>query len=364
MDYKELLEFSRRITNSTLREILENIEIEAKRVHGKVVDLPYIAKDYTLRGGKRIRAFLVLIGYWSRNWSSGNVDEVKYIMAGIEFLQSYLLVHDDVMDRDEIRRGGPTVHVWFIEKCVKQGLLGDCVHYGISQAITTGDYLESLAIYCFSKSKLPGRVLAKLYETYTRGLRLVSYGQFLDVLTSLTPIEKVDEEDIYTIHKLKTSSYTVELPLHLGAIASQNYNETLLRELSNYAYPAGIAFQLRDDIIGLFGDPKITGKPVGSDIREKKKTLLIVYAYKHANDDEKKFLREIYDCKKPEEITDEDVIRVQEIVKETGGLSYTENAMKKFAEEAYESLENATEINDVAKNVLAWLLDLFIKRKK
>ncbi len=364
MDYIELLEFSRRITNSTLRELFSEYEAESRRVHEKTVDIVNISRDYTLRGGKRIRAFLALIGYWSRDWGSGSIDRIKYVMAAMEFLQSYFLVHDDIMDRDEIRRGGPTVHVWFDKRCRDEGLLGDCSHYGISQAILIGDYLETLVINCFSRLDLPGPLLSKLLETYTRGVRLVAYGQFLDVLTSLTPLEKVTENDVYTIHKLKTSSYTVELPLHLGAIVSQNYNEVLLRELTSYAYPAGIAFQLKDDIIGLYGDPKITGKPVGSDVREKKKTLLVVYAYKHASNDDKKFLREIYDRKKPEEITDEDVIRVQEIVRETGGLSYTENAMKKFAEEAYRSLENATKINDTAKKVLAWLLDLFIKRKK
>ncbi len=363
VDYNELLEFARRIVNNTLSNIFDEVISEAGGVSNRVVDIPVIARDYTLRGGKRLRAFLVLIGYWSRRWGSGSIDSIKYLMASIEFLQSYLLVHDDIMDEDEVRRGGPTVHVWFRRKCLDGGMLGKCNHYGISQAITVGDYLESLAIYMFSKMNLPSSVLVDLIKTYTRGIRLVAYGQFLDVLIANTPLEKVGEDDVYNIHMLKTASYTVELPLHLGAIASTNYNRELLEELSRYALPAGIAFQLQDDILGLFGDPKITGKPVGSDVREKKKTLLIIKAYELGDESDKEFLRRIYNVKKPEEISIEDIERIREIVKKTGSLDYSMEKMKEYVGRAEKALDDAVFINKYARSALRWLLQLFIKRK-
>ncbi len=364
MDYYKLLESSRKLVNDTLEEVLGEAGREAKGLNEYLGDLAYITSDYTLRGGKRLRAFLVLVGYWSRSWGSGSLDRIRYVMAGVEFLQSYLLAHDDVMDRDTIRRGGPTVHVWFEDRCRKTGLIGDCAHYGISQAITAGDYLEALAVHSFTRSGLRGEFLDKLLWTYSRGLRLVAYGQFLDVLIAHKPLKQVREEDVYMIHKLKTASYTVELPLHLGLITSEYDGERLFKDLSSYAIPAGIAFQLKDDILGLYGDPELTGKPVGSDVREKKKTLLVVKAYNNASSDDRRFLEEIYDHKKPEDISDEDVYRVQEIVRNTGSLEYNVKKMEELRREAVEALNSSEELSSEARGVLEWLLELFIKREK
>ena len=212
-DHVKLLERVREIVGSYADQVFREMEREASEYSSELRDLVYIARDFTLRGGKRLRAFLVLLGYWSREWGL-EIDDIKHLLVAIEFLQSYLLVHDDIMDRDTMRRGGPTVHVWFNDKCLDEKLLGDCQHYGISQAIIVGDYLESLAIHMFSKLDLPSNTLIRLIRTYTLGLRVVSYGQYLDVLMAVKPLEQVREEDVLLIHRLKTASYTVELPLH------------------------------------------------------------------------------------------------------------------------------------------------------
>lgn len=308
--------------------------------------------DFTLRGGKRLRALLILIGYWSREWGK-DLDKILPVMAGIEFLQSYLLVHDDIMDQDELRRGGPTLHVWFERVCRQQDLIGDCKHYGISQAITSGDYLEALAIATISSAPLPHETVRALVNRYSRGLRTVSYGQFLDVLLSYKPLDKISENDVLKIHELKTASYTVELPLHLGVIAANPNDQVLLNVFSMYSKPAGIAFQLRDDIIGLYGNPKITGKPMGSDVREKKKTLLIVKAYELGSNNDRKFLKRIYDELNRDEITINDIMVVQDIVKETGSLKYNEDLIKKFYEESMKIIDvNRDLITNEAYNVL------------
>lgn len=308
--------------------------------------------DFTLRGGKRLRALLILIGYWSREWGK-DLDKILPVMAGIEFLQSYLLVHDDIMDQDELRRGGPTLHVWFERECRQQDLIGDCKHYGISQAITSGDYLEALAIATILSAPLPHETVRALVNRYSRGLRTVSYGQFLDVLLSYKPLDKISENDILKVHELKTASYTVELPLHLGVIAANPNDQVLLNVFSMYSKPAGIAFQLRDDIIGLYGNSKITGKPVGSDVREKKKTLLVVKAYELGSNNDRKFLKRIYDELNRDEITINDIMMVQDIVKETGSLKYNEDLIKKFYEESIKIIDvNRDLITNEAYNVL------------
>jgi len=364
VDPKNLLETARNITNNTLREVLDEVLREASSVTAYASELIDHISDYTLRGGKRLRAFLVLTGYWAEKWGSGNLDTIRYIMAAIEFMQSYFLAHDDIMDRDTIRRGGPTVHVMFEQSCRDKSLLTDCKHYGLSQAILGGDYLESLVTYSFYKSGVTGEDLRRLIHYYTRGLRLVSYGQFLDVLIAGLHLEKVTEKDVITIHKYKTASYTIELPLYLGAIAAGSKNHRLFEAFTAYAYPAGIAFQIQDDILGLYGDPKVTGKPVGSDVREKKKTLLVVKAYEWASEEDKEFLRLVYDEKKPEEISEDDILRVQEIVRKTGSLDYSVEYMQRLTREARVALDKCECISSEAREVLEWLLELIIKRKK
>lgn len=355
-DYSDLLNYSVKLVEDKLKRIFADLLDEAGKVSPLVTDLPSTVSDYTLRGGKRLRAFLALIGYWSKNWGGGDPESISFVMAGIELLQSYLLVHDDIMDRDELRRGGPTVHVVFREQCKARSLLGDCAHYGASQAITAGDYLEATAVELLSSARLESATLSRLLKTYARGLRLVAYGQYLDVHCSYLPLSAVREEHVLLVHTLKTASYTVELPLHLGAIASQAYTERLFTELTRYAIPAGIAFQLRDDIIGLYGDPKTTGKPVGSDVKSKKKTLLVVKAYQLADNDSKRLLEKIYQELDESEITPEHVEFVQRLVKETGSLAYSEELIKKYVSTALSALESATEINEQARDVLRWLL--------
>ncbi len=120
-----------------------------------------------------------------------------------------------------------------------------------------------------------------------------------------------------------------------------------------YSKPAGIAFQLRDDIIGLYGDPKVTGKPMGSDVREKKKTLLVIKAYELGSDEDRRFLKKIYDELKREEITINDIMMVQDIVKETGSLEYNEELIKKFYEESIKIIDvNRELVTDEAFNIL------------
>jgi len=362
-DLSELLNIVKSIVNEHVMNETDELAREAMKYSEHLKDLVYVVRDFTLRGGKRLRALLLLIGYWSREWGL-DIEVVKPLITLIEFLQSYLLVHDDIMDQDEMRRGGDTVHVWFRKRCYEEKLIGDCTHYGISQAILVGDYLESLAVKLFSELNLPGTTLALLLKTYARGLRLVCYGQYLDVLLSYKRLSEVREEDILTVHKLKTASYTVELPLHLGAIASGKHSDELLRELSEYAIPAGIAFQLRDDILGLYGDPSITGKPVGSDVREKKKTLLIIYAYNNASQDDRIFLEKVFEGKRREEIDENDVRRVQEIVKSSGALQYVEKMIDREVEKAREALKSAELINNNAKYALEKLLEALSKREK
>jgi len=351
MDVDKVVEIAMNTVNGRLLEFFKSLHTEISRDAPMVLDLAKITQDYTMRGGKRLRALLALIGYWSKEWTGGDYSVIADIMAAIELLQSYLLIHDDVIDRDELRRGGPTVHVWFANKC-KEEKWHDCEHYGTSQAIIAGDLLEASAVSLIVSSRLEARAIRDLVLTYTRGLRKVALGQYLDVLFSLLPLNKVKEEDVLLMYKLKTSSYTVELPLHLGAIASGKYNNKLLEDITNYAIPAGIAFQIRDDIIGLFGDPRLTGKPAGSDVRSKKKTILVVKAYELVDNSGKHLLKHVYENLRGYEITDYHVEEVKRVIKESGALEYAEKFIDKHVKESIEALRSSSEICEEAKKFL------------
>lgn len=358
-----IVDFVVRETNERLLRFFNDLEREVEVQAPLARPLVDVSRDFTLRGGKRLRAALALIGYWIKEWGSGDINAILDIMAAIELLQSYLLIHDDIMDRDEMRRGGPTAHVMYRHHCVERGW-SDCEHYGISQAITAGDMLEASAVGLLSSPHLPPSIVPQLIATYSRGLRKVAYGQYLDVLLSKLRIEEVREKDVLLVYKLKTSSYTVELPLHLGAIASGSHSERILRELSTYAIPAGIAFQVRDDIIGLYGDPSITGKPAGSDVRSKKKTLLVVKALELASPDEARVIKVVYNELKEREITDEHVEQVRSIVKTSGALDYCERLIKSHVEASLKALEDSVEIGPVARDVLKTLTYRLSYREK
>ncbi len=359
----EFIRESVTLTNKELGRLFRYYRGEARDTHPAVEKIVEAGEDYTLRGGKRLRAILILLGYRSKKWDL-DPKPVLPLMAAIEFLQSYLLVHDDIMDQDELRRGGPTLHIWFRDYCRSEGLIGDCVHYGVSKAILAGDYLEALAVDTIASADLPALNRVLLLKRYSEGLRAVAYGQYLDVLLSYKPLAEVTETDIVKVHELKTASYTVELPLHLGVLAFNPNEQGLLKLYTRFAKPAGIAFQLRDDILGLYGDPKVTGKPVGSDVREKKKTLLVVKAFENASESERRFLIEVYDRKSPEEITEDDILRVQEIVRETGSLDYSEEKIKLLYEKSIGYLEEYRELDDRTRDVLKAITRYIVYREK
>jgi len=361
-DYTEFLNRIVSSVNARLKKFFEELSLEALEESRRTRDLVDVGADYTLRGGKRLRAVLVATGCWSASGDVAFTDKVVDLEAAIELLQSYLLIHDDIMDRDELRRGGPTAHVSFTKKCLESNWK-DCAHYGISQAITLGDLLEASAVGLIAESPLPAHIVRDLLRVYSKGLRKVAYGQYLDVMFSQLPLAEISEKDVLLVYKLKTSSYTLELPLQLGAIACGGGPE-ILNELSRYAMPSGIAFQIRDDIIGLYGSPEITGKPAGSDVRGKKKTFLVIKAYELASEDERRFLSEVYDVLDPQQITDLHIERVREIVKNTGSLEYAERLIDKYVNEALLAIESSRNIRSEAREFLKYITIKLAYREK
>ncbi len=243
----------------TLDEAKARAASAGPRAHDVVAGLAALAT----RGGKRLRAVLVAAAYEACD-GEGGASRVTLAGVAVELLQAYLLIHDDWMDQDDVRRGGPSVHV------ALRGVLGDA-RLGDVAAILAGDYGSALAQSTLLRTPVAPDRLLEAARVFGRIQEDVVTGQVLDVLDVAGPVE--------VKHDLKTGSYTVRGPLALGAAlagASADARSTLDR----FAAPLGVAFQLRDDLLGTFGDAKATGKPVGTDLREGKRTALVEEAEK------------------------------------------------------------------------------------
>ncbi len=227
-------------------------------------------------GGKRLRASFCRAGWLAAGGADGDTEMIE-ASAAIELLQGSALVHDDLMDGSDTRRGHPSVHRDFEARHLADGRVGDAASYGESVAVLMGDLLlswsnEMLVAAASGVGSEAGRTAIGLYD---RCKAEVTAGQFLDVTAQTRP--DVSVADAMIVVRYKSAKYTVERPLQIGA-AMAGADDDLLDRLSAVALPLGAAFQLRDDVLGVFGDPALTGKPAGDDLREGKRTVLVARA--------------------------------------------------------------------------------------
>ena len=237
-------------------------------------------RDLSLRGGKRLRAVLLAAGYEACG-GAGGPDAVVMAGVSLELLQAYLLIHDDWMDQDDVRRGGPSVPAMLRKHFAARpeaavGITAD------SFTILAGDFAAGLSLEALGRVPLPPERLAAASREMGRIQRDVVLGQMCD-LSGIGLDEPPTEAGVELTHTLKTGSYTVRGPLALGAHLAGASSEQL-RALDAFADPLGVAFQLRDDVLGTFGDPKHTGKPATGDIRQGKRTALIAALASDASD--------------------------------------------------------------------------------
>lgn len=228
-------------------------------------------------GGKRLRPQFCFAGWLV---AGGDPDEagIVPVASSLEWLQGSALVHDDLMDGSDTRRGRPSVHRAFEARHRDDGREGDPAGFGLSAAVLLGDLMLSWCDELFRASTLPTVPHALTYLDLCK--TEVVAGQFLDVMGQTRPSLSVDEA--MRIVRFKSAKYTVERPLHIGA-ALAGAEPALIAALTEVALPLGEAFQLRDDVLGVFGDPAVTGKPAGDDLREGKRTVLVARTHELAD---------------------------------------------------------------------------------
>ncbi|MCU0689920.1 MAG: polyprenyl synthetase family protein [Polyangiaceae bacterium] len=259
--FSDLLDRVRRDVDARLAGYLDARVAETAR-HGTAVEaMTRSVRELTLRGGKRLRAALVVVGYLASN---ARLSPEPALDAGVAFelLQTYLLVHDDWMDGDDVRRGGPSVPAMLREHHGSRAL-------GDAAAVLAGDFAAALSLDVLSRLDSPADRLVRAMSLFAEIQQNVICGQQIDIV-GYGP-------DLETSYSLKTGSYTVRGPLLLGATLAGAAPE-VIHALESYSAPLGVAFQMQDDVLGTFGDPKRTGKPVGDDLRRGANTVVAAHA--------------------------------------------------------------------------------------
>lgn len=330
---QELKDLREKINKEIEKKFDEYTE-RASRVHPQGVRLIDYLREYTMRGGKRVRPALVIAGY--RAVGGKDVEKIVPASLPIEALHSYFLIHDDIMDEDEMRRGLPSLHKLY-EKYHRENFSNDnSERFGENMGIVAGDISNSFAVSQLIESDFEPEVKIEALKKFEEIHRYTGYGQTLDVIFNEKDADEVSEDDVLTIHLLKTAQYTIAGPLELGAIFGRGTDEQK-EMLRDCGIKAGKSFQIYDDILGLYGKEERTGKPADSDIKEGKKTLLVLKALENGNEEQRET---ILNALGNEDVEEEEVEKVREIVKETGSYDYSWNLAMKLAKRGKEVLDD------------------------
>jgi geranylgeranyl diphosphate synthase, type I len=302
-----------------------------------------------LAGGKRLRPAFC---YWGWRAAGGqDCPEIYAAAASLELLQASALVHDDVMDASDTRRGQPALHRQFSARLAAANPAA-AEQFGTAAAVLIGDMLLSWTDQMYHASGFPAEVLQRGQRALDAMQTEVAAGQYLDILSQATRNSSVGEAMRVII--FKTAKYTIERPLHLGgllAASSPATAEAVSGVFTEYGIPLGIAFQLRDDLLGVFGDPARTGKPTSGDISEGKRTVLMALARERASASQARLLEERLGDRT---LTRAGAAEVKAVLTDTGAVDECEGLIAASAKEAVSALDGAP-ITDEAKSALAAL---------
>ena len=301
-------------------------------------------------GGKRLRPAFCRFAF---EGSGGDKDSLAIIdaMAALELLHTFALIHDDIMDGSHTRRGHPTVHSSFISNHYKQLFKGESRRYGEGVAILIGDLA-----FVYADSLLEGAPI-KTRHIFSELRIEVNIGQYLDMLGTARGNPSLELARKVCVYK--SGKYTVERPMHIGASLA-GASEEQLDELSKFGLPLGEAFQLKDDILGTFGDSIKTGKPVGEDLIEGKPTALVAYTIERANIADRQKFVELFTSQNPK---DDDLDVMLEIIQGCGAREFVEQRIGVLVEKAIDDL-GTSYLDDDSKSNLSELFSYVGSRSR
>ncbi|MCU0667202.1 MAG: polyprenyl synthetase family protein [Patescibacteria group bacterium] len=311
--------------------------------------------DVLMRGGKRIRGSLAIETY--KMFGGKEQDVIIRAACALEMLNTYMLVADDIQDRSLTRRGGKTAHIQLKEFHEKNHLKGDSQHFGEATAISSFLIAQHYATNLLVNLPINDSVKVTILNNINKCFVITGHGQTLDIFCEA--IQDVSEQDIYNILSWKTAYYTFINPLQLGALLA-GATEQQIVPLAEYGLNAGRVFQLTDDIIGTFGEESETGKSPLDDIKEGKRTMLIVKALKNASDSDAYFL---HSCLGNQDITISEFNRCKKIIINSGALEDTKQAASEAAKTAIKIVESNGEWPESSQNFFKDLVNYLLIRK-
>jgi geranylgeranyl diphosphate synthase type I len=331
-----------------LTTFLDRQEERLTAIGPELAEQVQAARDAT-SGGKRLRPSFC---YWGFRAAGGDPSQpILAAAASLEMLHVSALVHDDVMDSSDVRRGAPAAHRRFEalqrERAERSGRGGDPVSFGVGAAILLGDLCLIWADELLHTSGFDAAALARAEEYFDAVRVEVTAGQYLDLVAQASGVSEMDLA--LRVLRYKSATYTVERPLHVGA-ALAGANSRLVSSLSAYGLPVGEAFQLRDDLLGVFGDPALTGKPAGDDLREGKRTVLIAYAVDHASEVQ---LAEFDRLFGRPDLDDDEIQLLREILQDSRAVQACEDLITERTEDALDALDRAPLADDSARKALS-----------
>jgi len=354
----EMLKAYKKRLDPYLKDYFSAKIIQAKKVDPLSVKTIKIIERFVLSAGKRIRPALVYYGYLA----AGGRDSEKIIKASmsVELAHAFLLIHDDIIDRDDTRHGIETVHETYRVWGRRLGLAeGEALHFGNSMAITTGDYAHAMANEVLYDIDFGSEIILDALREIQVIVSRTIPGEMIDILMGAQG--SATEEEITRMHEGKTARYTFEGPLHLGTVlAGQKKNVKLLEALSGYSLPVGKAFQIRDDILGVFGNEKKLGKSVGADIIEGKQTFLVLKALKNGSKEQIGRIKELLGKR---DLSEKEAGDFREIIKATGSLEYSQKMAERLVAESLAALKKVDFKNKEAQNFLEGIAEYIIKRE-
>ena len=361
MDVSAYLEVERQRVNGALERYFAVERLVAESIHARACEVFDVVREFTLGPGKRLRPILMISGY--RAAGGANEDAILVASCCLELTQSMLLIHDDIMDKSDLRRGRPSVHAALAVRYAggsdgEHLTSADPAHFGLALAIAAGDLAGQLALRALAAASFPAADSLRALDAYTAMTRDVCYGQVLDMHAGDKTIN-VTESDVLTIHRYKTARYTTEGPLQMGAVLARAKKKTL-DELSAYALPLGQAFQLQDDLLGVFGKEEQTGKPADADLKQGKRTLLVIKALEWGSPSQRAHLEAVLGNAAA---TPSQIGAARRCLEETGAKRYCQERAMRLATQAREAMTSAS-LEANTRQFLLGLVDFMVERAR
>ncbi|WP_062079305.1 polyprenyl synthetase family protein [Demequina globuliformis] len=347
----------RSATDATITATLDATVQACQPAGAPVADIMTPLREFAA-GGKRLRALLVFASHEAHRGQ--RADAVAHLAAAVELFQTAALLHDDVLDGSDTRRGRPAAHRQIEAAHRGAQWEGSSQAYGTAGAILAGD-LSLMAAHracarAAESAHAKGPVVASLFATMAE---LVTAGQYADMRAAVQPLESLgsQRDEIVTVMRSKTASYSAQYPLMMGA-ALADASDARVARLSEAGVDLGVAFQLRDDVLGLTGAPEVTGKPAGDDIREGKRTLLVWHAWSHGSHATRELLRDVLGHR---DASASAVAEAVDAIAASGALDAAEEEIDRLATRANVALADA-DLDQAGWETLRSLTDAVVRR--